>query len=62
MKKVKAIQDIVFEGKEISLIPEGTVYTIGGVVGSAIILQSADGEDYLIDGETFEAGFAIAET
>ncbi len=61
MKKVKAITDIVFEGKDISLIPEGTVFTIGGVVGSAIILQSQTGDDYMIDGETFEAGFAIAE-
>lgn len=61
MKKVRAIQDIVFEGKDVSLIPKGTIYEVGGVLGGGILLHTQDGESYVIDPETFEAGFAIAE-
>lgn len=61
MKKVRAIDDIVFDNQEIPLVRKGTEFSVAGVIGSGIVLHAADGEDYVIDTETFEAGFEIAQ-
>lgn len=61
MKKVRAVDDIVFESEEIPLLPKGSIYEIGAVVGGGIILRDSKGEEFVIDLNTFEAGFEIAE-
>lgn len=58
-KRVVSIDEIVFEKANIT-IPKGTVYKIDEVVKGGVVL-SRDGEQWLIDFETFENGFAIAE-
>lgn len=58
-KRVRAIDDIIFESAGITL-PKGSVYVIGGVNDRGVILEAADGDRWQIDFTTFEAGFEIA--
>lgn len=61
-KKVRTIDDIVFESVDPPItLPKGTVYGVEAVVEGGIILVEADGERFMIDLKTFEAGFEVAE-
>lgn len=61
MKKVRAIDDIIFEGNEEMNIAKGTVFAIEDVAQGGVILNTEEGERFLLDFETFENGFEIAE-
>ena len=58
MKKVRTVDDIIFESAEppITLL-KGAVFLVEMVLADRIVLQAEDGEYYEIDLDTFEAGF-----
>ena len=61
VKKVMASDDIYFDNSEPKMmIPKGTVFVVEEVAKGGVILNTADGERYIIDFDTFEAGFEIA--
>ena len=61
-KRVRTIDDIVFESADPPVtLPRGAVYGVEAVVEGGVILVEADGERFMIDLRTFEAGFEAAE-
>ena len=57
-KKVMASDDIIFEDAHpVVRITKGTVFLVEEVVQGGVILNTSEGERYLIDFDTFEAGF-----
>ena len=58
MKKVRTVDDVIFETAEppITLL-KGAVFLVELVTRNSIVLQAEDGEYYEIDLDTFEAGF-----
>lgn len=61
MKKVRATDDIIFDLAPEYNIAKGTVFAIGGVQEDGVILETEAGERFLLDTDTFENGFEIAE-
>lgn len=61
MKKVRAVDDIEFDLAPEYNIAKGTIFGIGGVQEDGVILLAENGERFLLDTDTFEAGFEIAE-
>ncbi|MCQ2452692.1 MAG: hypothetical protein MJ075_06125 [Oscillospiraceae bacterium] len=61
MKKVRAVDDIEFELAPEYNIAKGTEFGIGGVQDDGVILIAANGDRFLLDTDTFEAGFEISE-
>ena len=61
MKKVRAVDDILFDAKPEFNIARGTVFAVGGVQENGVILEAADGDRFLLDLDTFEKGFEIYE-
>jgi len=55
-KIVRTIDDIIFEQAGIT-IPKGASFIIEKVTDEGVVMQAGDGERYLIDFVTFEAGF-----
>ena len=55
-KRVQTIDDIIFESANVTL-PKGTAYAVENVLEQGIILRDDDGERFMIDLQTFEAGF-----
>lgn len=55
-KTVKAVDDIIFEKAGIT-IPMGTEYKVEAVNARGVIICHENGDRYLIDHQTFEAGF-----
>ena len=62
MKRVRTLDDIVFESAEPPVtLPKGREYGVEAVTEQGVVLQSDDGERFMIDLETFEQGFEAAE-
>lgn len=58
MKRVRTVEDIVFEQPDQNVtLAKGEVYSVYEVLESSIMLLSPDGELLAIDLPTFEAGF-----
>ena len=57
-KRVRTIDEILFENAQPPVtLPKGAEYGVEAVVEGGVILYTDDGERFLIDFKTFEAGF-----
>ncbi len=57
-RRVRTVDDIVFETADPPVtLPKGAEYFVEEVIPGGIVLYTAEGERFLIDLETFEAGF-----
>jgi len=57
-KRVRTVEEIVFEGAEPTVtLAKGSVYNVEAVLDNGIILYTDAGERFMIDLATFEEGF-----
>ena len=57
-KRVKTIEEIIFEQTDPpEVLPKNSEYCVEAVLENGIILYSDDGDRFMIDLTTFEAGF-----
>ena len=57
-KRVRTIEEIVFDQADPpEILPKGQEYSVEAVVDNGIILYADDGDRFMIDLVTFEAGF-----
>ena len=57
-KRVRTVDDIIFENARPPVtLPMGAEYGVEAVVEGGVILYTDEGERFLIDFNTFEAGF-----
>ena len=61
-RRVRAVDDIVFDRADPPVtLKKGSVYAVEAVLEGGIILYTDSGERFMIDLNTFEAGFEAAE-
>ena len=61
-KRVRTIDDIVFESVQPPVVlNKGAEFFVEAVLEGGIILYTAEGERFMIDLRTFEAGFEAVE-
>lgn len=57
-KRVRTIEEIVFDSvNPPEVLPKGGEYCVEAVLENGIILYTDDGDRFMIDLDTFEAGF-----